>query len=224
MTLMTTGACNLDCPHCSQGAWRKDYVAYHMTPREIGELSARAHALHLAPFKAIHVAGGEPTRWRHFEDGLAEARRTRLGKTIVVSSNCIEYGLLASALRRRLIDRVYCQASNASAEGVRRLMAEFGERRVAVGRREVHKPLPARLLHGVLPAKCGCLRMAYFAGRVFQCAGAYPHLTRLGLSIDEPRVWCRLDEDWAGFFRSSDPTRSDACRACLANRRVWEKI
>ena len=224
MTLMVTGDCNLSCPHCSQGAWRKDYVDYHMTPREIDELASRAFALRLAPFRVVHVAGGEPTRWHYFRDGLAEVKRSGLARRVVISSNCIEYRRLADALSQGLIHRVYCQESNSSPEGVRFLLSAFGERRVNVGRRKIHKPLPHKLLNGVLPARCGCLRMAYFAGRVFQCADVYPHLTRLGLSIDEPRVWCRLDEDWREYFRLLDPTRSDACRACLANRKVWEKI
>ena len=224
MTLMVTGFCNLNCPYCSQGAWRKDYEDYHMTPPEIRELAARARALHLAPFSVIHVAGGEPTMWRNFEEGLAEIKSSGLGRRVVVSSNCIEYKRLSESLSKKLIHRVYCQTSNASAEGIRFLLSAHGENRVSIGRRTVHKPLPTSLLAKVLPAQCGCLRMVYFAGRVFQCAGAYPHLSRLGASIDDPRVWCRLDENWVEFFRSYDVVSIDACRACLANRKVWEKI
>jgi len=220
LTLMTTGACNLNCPHCSQGAWRKAYREYQMSMHEIVELIGRAGTLGLLPFGVIHVAGGEPTLWENFLAGCGLLKSS--ARQVVVSSNCIEYQLLAEALRKGLIDRVYCQASNALPLGVKVLRATFPGR-INVGRRTVHKPLPLQAMRNVLPARCGCLRVAYFAGRLFQCAGAFPHLTRMSLSLENPRVWCRVDEDWHKFFKGIDPARSEACRVCLANRKVWEK-
>ena len=224
MTLKATGACNLSCAHCSQSEWRTAHADYHMKTREIERLAARAAELGLSAFKTIHISGGEPTLWREFEDGCLAIKEIGLAERIVVSSNCIDYNRLIAALDAGLVDRVYCQASNASRGGVEAIRRTHPAR-LSVGRRRIHKPRPRRLLTGVLPARCGCLRPAYFAGRVYQCADIWPNLARVGLSIDAPRVWRSIeDEDWVSFLRAAQPARSIACRICVANRKVWNKI
>lgn len=216
---MVTGACNLDCPHCSQGQWREFYSDYQMTVDEIGAVASSGHR-----FKVVHIAGGEPTMWREFESGCEFVKRSGLGKRIEVSSNCFDYPRIIDALRHRRIDLVYCQVSNASAEGIAAIQAVFPDRLLVGRRRKVHKPLPKEPMAGVLPATCGCDRPAVFAGRVYQCADVYPNMVRLGLNSYIPKSFADVTDDWMKEIRAMDRFNHPACAVCLANRKVWDRI
>lgn len=219
LTLMVTGACNLSCPHCSQGAWREYYFDYQMTPDEILAVSLAGHR-----FNVVHIAGGEPTMWRHFEDGCVAVKDSGLSDRIEVSSNCYDYPRLIAALDGGIIDKVYCQISNASPAGVKQLMRTH-PKRILIGRhRPVHKPLPTKPMKGVLPAECGCDRPAVFDGRVYQCAGVYPHSVRMGYNLHIPKAFADITEDWLPAIKAMDRKRHPACRVCLANRKVWRVI
>lgn len=221
LCLMVTGACNLSCPNCSQSAWRADFADYHMTPDEILAVSLNAQT-----FDAVHIAGGEPTLWRHFEDGCVAICDSGLSDRIVVSSNCIEHDRLIAALDAGLINKVYCQTSNASPAGIRAIQSTH-PKRIIIGRRTVHKRLPAKPLSGVLPARCGCDRPAIFAGRVYQCADVYPHSKRMRYDAALERASVPVNDNgrnWLDAIREMDRLRHPACRVCLANNRVWKRV
>jgi hypothetical protein len=42
--------------------------------------------------------------------------------------------------------------------------------------------------------------------------------------MDDPRVWAKVDENWPEFFRGKNRLNQTACRVCVANRNVWDRI
>lgn len=222
--LMVTGACNLSCPHCSQGAWRPVFRDYHMTPDEI--LTVQMVTGYQCG--TVHIAGGEPTLWRHFTEGCFAVKASGLGRRIEVSSNCIESDVLIRAMEAGYVDSVYCQLSNASPAGVAAIKARFPNRIIVGVKRTRHKPLPTKPLDYTLPAECGCDRPAYFGGFVYQCADVFPHSMRMGYSMDTPAARWAIDlgsaVDWAAVMKGKGRHRQLVCRVCLANKKVWRRV
>jgi hypothetical protein len=223
LTIMPTGACNMDCPHCSQRTWRADYRDYQMSMDEVKTICRRAGELGLH-YERLYITGGEPTLWANFEEACRYAKASGVFSSIWVSSNCVEVERLSRALDARLIDKVCTQISNASIPGVESLQRKYGIKVAVSQYRTIHKPLPITPLEHVLPARCGCDRLVVFESRIYPCAGAYPHMKRLGLDMDDPRVWAGVDENWPEFFRGKNRLNQTACRVCVANRNVWDRI
>jgi hypothetical protein len=193
-----------------------------MTPDEIVAVAAAGHR-----FDIVHIAGGEPTLWRHFEAGLRAVKESGLSRRIEVSSNCLKHATLTEALAAGLVDLVYCQVSNSSPAGVEKILAAFPKDLIIGRNRLRHKPLPTAAMEGVLPAECGCDRPAVFAGRVYQCADVYPHSKRMGYDFDLEMAWVPVNDgsrDWLAAIKAMDRKRHPACRVCLANKRVWRRV
>jgi len=220
MLFLVTGTCNMNCPHCAQGWWRKDYMDYHMTPDEIRTICRRTRELGLHFAQAL-IMGGEPALWKHLEEGCRVIRESGLFNRIDIYSNCKDTKPLISLLDKGLADRIAVQVVNMSPNGVCELWKDHAHR-VDITQQDVHKIHPDKPIEGALPALCGCDQITVFDGRVYSCPGAYHNTKRMGWDVDNPRLWVNVEDDWRTYFERMDRYGIKACTVCLANGRVWK--
>lgn len=221
MLLLVTGKCNLNCPQCAQGAWRKDHADYHMTPDEIRDLCERIvrQGLH---FEWAQIMGGEPALWQYLMEGCTVLRESEAFDHVEVFSNCHKPKPLIEALEAGLIDRVVTQTVNGSRKGIAAIRKRFPGQMVVTDQ-PVHKVQPDKPLDGVLPSLCGCNFITVFGGRVWPCPGAYHHMKRLGLDVDASPIWTSVFGNWWERINRMDRFNQITCTVCLANGKVWAR-
>ena len=221
MLFLVTGKCNMACPHCAQGTWRRAYINYHMTPGEVGMICRRIKESGLHFDQAL-IMGGEPTLWKYLEDGCRIIRESKVFNEIDIYSNCKNADVLMGVLDKGLADKIKVQTVNMDVEGVHKLH-QCHAQYMDVSQQEGHRVHPESPMEGVLPATCGCDQITVFDGKVWSCPGAYHNTIRMGWSVDKPKVWMDVEEDWYGYFNRMDRYSIPACSVCLANGKVWDR-
>ena len=221
MLFLVTGKCNMACPHCAQGYWRKDYMNYQMTPAEIKTICRRTRELGLHFAQAL-IMGGEPALWIHLEEGCRIIKESKLFDRIDIYSNCKKTEPLIALLDKGLADKIAVQVVNMSAAGINKLSKKYADKLI-IAPQDEHRIHPDHLLDNALPALCGCDQITVFDNRVYTCPGAYHNCKRLGLDIDNPRLWVNVEDDWRTYFDRMDRYSIEACRGCLSNGRVWKQ-
>jgi len=130
-------------------------------------------------------------------------------------------------VRQGLVDRIITKRANANPAGLAYLRSRIGDKLqvkdgdVSLG---VHKQPPTSPIDGTLPAECCCTRPAVFDGKVMICGLAWANSKRLGVSIDDPKIWTSGDEDWEAAFGKIDKFNMPICAACTANMKVWRGL
>lgn len=218
LLLLVTGECNMACPHCAQGWWRRDYKDYHMSLEEISLLCKRVDELGLH-FGQAMVMGGEPALWKNLGEGCHVLHESGVFDKVYVYSNCKNPLPIMSVLDKGWADKVVVQTVNMSDIGVACLVNNHPDK-VSVTQQPEHWVHPDTLLDGVLPAACGCDQITVFDYKVYSCPGAYHNTKRFGLDVDNPPLWMDLQEDWKTFFDRMDRYNIQACRGCLANGKL----
>jgi len=220
MLFLVTGKCNMACPHCAQGYWRKDYMNYQMTPQEIKTICRRTRELGLHFAQAL-IMGGEPALWIHLEEGCRIIKESKLFDRIDIYSNCKKTEPLINLLDKGLADKIAVQTVNMSIEGMGELWAKHAAD-VNIAPLEAHKIHPDKPIENSLPAACGCDQITVFDGKVYSCPGGYHNTVRMGWDVDNPRLWVNIEDDWYSYFMQMDRYSIPACSVCLANCKVWK--
>lgn len=222
MLFLVTGACNMACPHCAQGWWRKDHLGYHMSPDEINFTCLRIKELGLH-FGQAMVMGGEPALWKHLEEGCAVLKASGAFDEIDIYSNCKSPDAIISVLDKGFADKVVTQTVNMSGNGVDTIAEKYPDK-VSVTQQSEHWVHPVKVIEGVVPALCGCDQLTVFDWKMWSCPGAYHNTKRLGLDVDNPPLWVALQDDWKTFFTNMNRYSITACGACLANSRITAPV
>jgi len=222
MLFLVTGACNMACPHCAQGWWRKDYINYHMTPDEIKTICRRTRELGLHFAQAL-IMGGEPALWKHLEEGCRVIRESGLFDEIHIYTNYKDVDPLINLFDKGLADLAIVQTVNMSIEGVRKLWEKHAVK-IRITNQPSHWVHPDKPVEGTLPAACGCDQITVFDGRMYSCPGAYHNTKRMGWDIDNPRLWVNIEDDWYSYFMKMDRYSIAACSVCLANSKMSPSI
>jgi hypothetical protein len=222
MLFLVTGICNMNCPHCAQGWWRKDHREYHMSPDEIRFTCQRIGELGLH-FGQAMVMGGEPALWKHLEAGCRVLKESGVFDSVHIYSNCKIPSTIIKMLDKGLADAVVTQTVNMAESGVDKIKEKHADK-VSVTQQPEHWIHPEKIIDGVRPAMCGCDQLTVFDWRMYSCPGAYHNTVRLGLDIDNPALWVRLRDDWKTFFEKMDRYSIAACGACLANGRIGKML
>jgi len=192
-----------------------------MPPAEIETICRRIKELGLH-FGQAFIMGGEPALWKHLEDGCRVIRESKAFNRIHIYSNCKKPEPLIALLDRGLADVVETQAVNGNAAGIRKVR-EKHPTHMNVANQDVHRVHPIKPVEGALPALCGCDQITVFGGKVYSCPGAYHNTVRMGWSLDEPKLWMGVEEDWYTHFSQMDRYNIPACTVCLANGKIWNK-
>lgn len=221
MLFLVTGQCNMACPHCAQGAWRKDHMEYHMTPDEVVAICRRVRELGMHFAQAL-IMGGELALWKHLEAGCRIIRESGVFDHIYIYSNCKKPGPVINVLDLGLADVVAVQSVNMSTTGILEFWKAHAHQ-VAISQQEGHRIHPDQPIQNSLPALCGCDQITVFNGKVWSCPGAYHNTVRLGWDVNNPQLWMNVEDDWRTYFERMDRYRIPACTVCLANGRVWDQ-
>lgn len=218
MLFLVTGQCNMSCPHCAQGWWRKDHMGYHMTPDEIRIICRRTRELGMH-FSQAMIMGGEPALWKHLEEGCRVIRESQAFDQIHIYTNYKSVDPLINLFDKGLADLAIVQTVNMSVDGVRKLWDKHADR-VRITNQPAHWIHPDKPIEGAIPAGCGCDQITVFDGRVYSCPGAYHNTKRMGWDIDNPRLWVNVEDDWRTYFEQMDRYSIAACSVCLSNTKT----
>jgi hypothetical protein len=218
LTIMPVGACNLSCPNCTQTPWRKDFAEYQMQPDEVREICNRVNELGLH-FAWAHITGGEPSLWGFLHEGCRILRESGAFDHVEVWSNCKYTKPLMRVLEDGLVEQVITQSANTNKMGAAALRNKF-DGRMNIIPSLGHQVHPDKPLDGVLPAACGCDRVAVFNYRVYPCANFYSNMKRMGMDVEQSGLWAHLSDDWKTAIDGIDRYNMQACRICLANGNV----
>lgn len=215
---MPVGACNMDCPNCTQTPWRKAFSDYQMTPDEVREICRRIKELGLH-FTWAHITGGEPALWAFLADGCRIMRESGAFDHIEVWTNCKHTRPIRDVLDSGLVDHIQTQDANASKTGIRTY--RNGGYKLNVITPSEHRVHPDKPVPDSLPAECGCNRLMAFNYYIWPCANYYSNMDRLGLNVVTAGQYFSIYEDWKTKMEAVDRMNMEACRVCLANGKVW---
>ena len=218
MLFLVTGQCNMACPHCAQGYWRRDHMNYHMTPEEVRTICSRTKELGMHFAQAL-IMGGEPALWRHLEEGCRVIRESGVFDQIHIYSNCKNPDPIINLLDKGLADRVATQTVNMSEAGIQKIQEKHPQS-MLITKQDEHRIHPDKPLPGAWPALCGCDQITVFDWKVWSCPGAYHNTVRIGSDIDNPRLWAGIGEDWHTYLERMDRYGIMACGVCLSNGRI----
>ena len=222
MLFLVTGQCNMNCPHCAQGWWRKDHMDYHMTPDEIRTICRRTRELGMH-FGQAMIMGGEPALWKHLEEGCRVIRESGVFDQIHIYTNYKKVDPLINLFDKGLADLAIVQTVNMSAVGVDKVWGKYASH-VSIINQPTHWVHPDKPLDNMIPAGCGCDQITVFDGRVYSCPGAYHNTKRMGWDFDNPRLWVNVEDDWRTYFEGMDRYSIAACTVCLSNSRMSDRI
>jgi hypothetical protein len=121
------------------------------------------------------------------------------------------------------VEQVITQEANMCMDGANTLKRVFGDRMNIIPS-QGHQVHPDGALDGVLPAECGCDRVAVFKGRVYPCANFYSNMKRIGGDVDGSTLCFGIEEDWKKGIDGVDRYNMQACRGCLANGKVSRQM
>lgn len=218
-SLITTATCSLGCGDCGQGALRRCYPDYELSLATLTEFLESAEARGVL-LQRVGLTGGEPTEWSLYDralDLLAESPAVR-GIELITNGSHPEAVLRHAARFVRV--RVTCYKAH------RKQIEELTRRWPGPGKLvrwgAGHVEPPRKPIAGTLPAACTCGKPVMYARRIYACAPAPDRLVRLGLSLDDPRFSCRLDDDWPAWLRDAIPgrTKQPLCEICISNKNV----
>jgi len=218
LSIMPVGACNMNCPNCTQTAWRKDFADYQMMLDEVEMICGRIQELGLH-FAWAHITGGEPALWENLYEGCRMLRTSGAFDHIEIWSNCKSTKPLMRVLDDGLVEHVITQSANTYKTGARKLKEKYGNRMNIIDP-SAHQVHPAKPLDNALPAECGCNRIEIFNYRVYPCANVYSNMKRMGLDVKRSGLWAALEDNWLEVMDSIDRFGMQACRVCLANGKV----
>jgi len=218
LSLMPVGACNMNCPNCTQKYFRKDFADYQMSLEEVETICRRVKELGLH-FAWAHITGGEPALWDNLYEGCKIFRTSGAFDHVEVWSNCKLTKPLMEILDDNLVEHVITQEANTYKTGANALKKKYGDR-MSIISPSAHQVHPDKPLDNVLPAECGCNRVEIFNYRVYPCANYYSNMRRMGLDPMEYPLSAPLDSNWAAFMDGIDRFNMQACRVCLANGKV----
>ena len=219
LALLVTGECNLDCSHCSQGAFRRDKLDA-MTIPQFKRVVDRCAEIG-AQYRWFEFSGGEPTLWPGLLEAVRIIRSTKVAEKIRLFSNAHCYMELTSFAA--LVDQVYTTEANSGPTRCAEMKAQLGKKAVIDGLSKF-KPLPTSPVEGTLPAQCNCDRLCVIGDKVWSCSNAYTHLRRMGENpLAHADLWCSVEDDWIEHFRFVKRFDQPMCSICLANKLVWPR-
>lgn len=224
LAIYATTQCNLDCPLCSQARLRNENPNYHMSLEEVDHFieSCLRRGIH---FREVEITGGEPTLWRHFEEGVKRIYESHVADDVsfVTNGNNPE---LAVEVSTRYAPWYFVSLQQATPQ-----QAHYHRRHGArpLWNTEVHRPPPTRPYPETLPCQCGatisrwgerCIGLSYFHGTVFYC-GLAPSLQYI--TNPDPQISVPFDEDFITHFSNKKFDRP-ICAMCLDNQAIWRRI
>lgn len=235
LTLQVCSPCQNDCEHCAHGAMIGVDLGYQLSLHDLRAFIAHTRASRYYVENLWITGPGEPTLWRHFDEGIRLLHDSGVIGRICVTSNGQSLDRVDHGTWRfvsRLAISVYASGEYARQaphlEAARRAGCEVEERV-----RDNFRALPTGGAPDALPAVCTCPGPMVYGDRVYyHCGPTGFEAARLKGEpfLDNPRHGRRIGPDYlAGvdtrvLYGVDGDTISratlDLCRYCWANMRI----
>lgn len=224
LVLYVTSECNLSCPYCNQMPMRSLLAGYEMTMQELTKMvhSSLDRGIH---YKTIELTGGEPTLWKHFQEGTSVLLQSRVTDEVIFITNGRDASNVSNAAKNLGMGYVVSQ-SQATPEELN-IHVNSGNK-VLINPLK-HKIVPRIPILDSTPAMCSMQKnpwgesvnyLGYAAEMVYYCGCACSNMQVLGF---DSSVCCPFECDFITKF-SDKKFDKDICSICLCNNLVWSNL
>ena len=226
MLLEVCSTCQYDCKYCCHEEAINLYKNFHLTLEELDKfLYYTKKSKYFIKEICIHGLG-EPTLWKHLNEGIKILHESEvIGGIVMLSNGASIKNIEEETFGYTSKIRISNYPDSNKNDLLLSLKERFPEKIIIEDIQEFQKP-PDRPYLGTIPCKCICPLPTFIKDKIFYCNGSAFGAAKLkGVNVfDCHEVYCELKENYLEDFMFNKERNYDLCQYCRSNSNIAKHL